>query len=51
MPALLQASISNVPAGAVSFFPSTFKVTSGIKLSFVIGRWSFGLHVSVALFS
>jgi hypothetical protein len=30
MPADLQASISNVPAGAVSFFPSTVKVTSAI---------------------
>jgi hypothetical protein len=29
-PALRQASMSSVPAGAVSFFPSTVKVTSGI---------------------
>ena len=32
MPALRQASMSSVPAGAVSFFPSTVKVTSGIFL-------------------
>src|ERR1700734_2435200 len=32
MPALRQASMSSVPAGAVSFFPSTVKVTSGILL-------------------
>src|SRR6266702_5186129 len=30
MPALRHASMSSVPAGAVSFFPSTVKVTSGI---------------------
>src|SRR6185312_13890475 len=30
MPALRQASMSSVPAGAVSFFPSTVKVTSAI---------------------
>src|ERR1700689_4899593 len=30
MPALRQASMSSVPAGAVSFFPSTVKFTSGI---------------------
>src|SRR5665213_34902 len=30
MPADLQASISSVPAGAVSFWPSTVKFTSGI---------------------
>src|ERR1035441_5626563 len=32
MPALRQASISNVPAGAVRLFPSTVKVTSAIRL-------------------
>src|ERR1017187_2070679 len=32
MPALRQASMSSVPAGAVSFFPSTVKVTSGIRV-------------------
>ena len=30
MPAVLQASMSSVPAGAVSFLPSTVKVTSAI---------------------
>ncbi len=29
-PALRQASINSVPAGAVSFLPSTVKITSGI---------------------
>src|SRR5579883_330378 len=32
MPAALQASISSVPAGAVSFLPSTVKVTSAIQI-------------------
>src|SRR5665213_2901844 len=32
MPTLRQASISNVPAGAVRIFPSTVKVTSAIRL-------------------
>src|SRR5580658_7466946 len=32
MPALRQASISSIPKGAVSFFPSTVKVTSAIRL-------------------
>src|ERR1035441_8440392 len=32
MPAFRQASISNVPAGAVRIFPSTVKVTSAIRL-------------------
>jgi hypothetical protein len=32
MPALRQASISSVPAGAVSFFPSTVNFTSAILL-------------------
>src|SRR5580704_9713622 len=31
MPALRQASMSSVPAGAVSFFPSTVNMTSGIR--------------------
>ena len=31
MPTALQASISSVPAGAVTFFPSTVIVTSGIN--------------------
>src|SRR6516165_9262053 len=30
MPALLHASISSVPAGAVTFLPSTVRFTSGI---------------------
>src|SRR5450631_4253911 len=32
MPALRHASMSSVPAGAVSFLPSTVKVTSAIRL-------------------
>src|ERR1017187_1850558 len=32
MPTLRHASMSSVPAGAVSFIPSTVKVTSGIRL-------------------
>ena len=35
MPAALHASMSSVPAGAVSFLPSTVRVTSGI-LEFII---------------
>jgi hypothetical protein len=31
MPALLQASISSVPAGAVILLPSTVRETSGIS--------------------
>jgi hypothetical protein len=38
MPTLLQASISRVPGGAVTFLPSTVMFTSGIKLSFVFSR-------------
>ena len=34
MPALLQASISRVPAGAVTFLPSTVMFTSAIKIVF-----------------
>ncbi len=33
MPTFLQASISSEPAGAVIFFPSTVRFTSGIGLS------------------
>src|ERR1700722_9399612 len=41
MPAVLQASISSVPAGAVTFLPSTVSVTSAIRISeFVIERFS-----------
>ncbi len=36
MPTLLQASISRVPAGAVTFLPSTVMFTSGIKSSLVL---------------
>src|SRR6266481_4076534 len=39
MPALLQASISKVPAGAVTFLPSTVMFTSAIKSSLVVRRW------------
>src|SRR6185437_2815364 len=44
MPALRQASMSSVPAGAVSFFPSTVKVTSAI-IPFALRAWTwFRLH-------
>src|ERR1051326_578809 len=41
MPTLLHASMSSVPAGAVTFLPSTVMFTSGIKPSLVLGRRSF----------
>ena len=40
MPALLQASMSSVPAGAVNFFPSTIRVTSGILFYAYTGNCS-----------
>src|SRR5271163_2234253 len=39
MPTLLQASISSVPAGAVTFLPSTVMFTSAIRI--VVRYWSF----------
>src|ERR1700754_3338782 len=38
MPTALQASMSSVPAGAVSCWPSTVKVTSGIPSSNLVRR-------------
>src|ERR1700720_3543046 len=40
MPTLLQASISSVPAGAVTFLPSTVMFTSGIVCQFGKMFWS-----------
>src|ERR1700734_660185 len=54
MPALRHASMSSVPAGAVSFFPSTVNVTSAIRLQrplhygdFSVFRERTGLAVQV----
>ena len=40
MPVLLQASISSVPAGTVSFLPSTVRVTSAMKIAVVSSQLS-----------
>ena len=54
MPALRQASMSSVPAGAVSFFPSTVKVTSGIfvprRLESAVFRKRHGKPLNYILF-
>src|SRR5436305_13898400 len=49
MPAALQASMSSVPAGAVIFWPSTVKVTSGIQTSLVLRLLDQDLLVSAVM--
>jgi len=46
MPALLQASINNVPAGAVTFLPPTVMFTSGMKSFLFTDCRSYGLKNS-----
>src|ERR1700678_1614573 len=47
MPLILQASISSVPAGTVSFLPSTVRVTFDMSTANLLGRSSqFALRFS-----
>src|ERR1035437_6505149 len=48
MPTVLQASMSSVPAGAVSFLPSTVKFTSAISVAPASRRLSRGRHALAA---
>src|SRR5579864_2142714 len=46
MPTLLQASISSVPAGAVTFLPSTVMFTSAIKI--FVRHWQNVISLALA---